>query len=404
MNKTLLIIRHEFINMIKRTGFIIMTLAIPVLALIAIGIFQIVSRVEKPPEEEVEIGYVDESAGVFSNYTQQGNITLINYQTRDMAKKALIDNDITEYFVVPSNYINTGIIDRYTLQRQIEVPAANANAIQNFLLSNLLHGESSLIIERVKAPLNIISTRLTETGSVAPEQGGVQTFIIPYLFSILLIMSIFFSSGYLLQGLGEEKENRIMEILLSSVSTRQLLTGKVLGLGAAGLLQILVWLVSASLLLNIASATIGGFISSIHIPFDFLIIGITYFILGYLLFAIISAGVGAVSPTAREGQQLSTIFTLVAIMPLYFMPLLITDPNNLVSVILTLFPLTAPVTVMVRMGLSDIAIWELAVSIILLMVAITGGLWLAAKIFRTYLLMFGKRPNLKDIIRNIRSI
>jgi len=402
MNKTLLIFRHEFINMLKRTGFIIMTLAIPVLALLAIGVYQIFSRVEKPPEQEVKIGYVDESEG-FNNYTQQGNITLIIYETREMAKTALINNDIVEYFVIPSDYVKTGIVDRYTLQKQIEVPAENANAIKNFLLSNLLNGESTSIIERVKAPLNIVSTRLTETGTVAPEQGGFQTFIIPYLFSILLIMSIFFSSGYLLQGLGEEKENRIMEILLSSVSTRQLLTGKVLGLGAAGLIQILVWLVSASLLLNIASAAIGGFISTIHIPSDFLILGIIYFVLGYLLFAIISAGVGAVSPTAREGQQLSTIFTLVAIIPFYFMPVLITTPNNLASVILTLFPLTAPVTVMVRMGLADIAIWELVVSIILLIVSIIGGLWLAAKIFRTYLLMYGKRPNLQQIMHNLRS-
>jgi len=402
MNKTLLIFRHEFINMLKRTGFIIMTLAIPVLALLAIGVYQIFSRVEKPPEQEVKIGYVDESEG-FNNYTQQGNITLIIYETREMAKTALINNDIVEYFVIPSDYVKTGIVDRYTLQKQIEVPAENANAIKNFLLSNLLNGESTSIIERVKAPLNIVSTRLTETGTVAPEQGGFQTFIIPYLFSILLIMSIFFSSCYLLQGLGEEKENRIMEILLSSVSTRQLLTGKVLGLGAAGLIQILVWLVSASLLLNIASAAIGGFISTIHIPSDFLILGIIYFVLGYLLFAIISAGVGAVSPTAREGQQLSTIFTLVAIIPFYFMPVLITTPNNLASVILTLFPLTAPVTVMVRMGLADIAIWELVVSIILLIVSIIGGLWLAAKIFRTYLLMYGKRPNLQQIMHNLRS-
>jgi len=151
MNKTLLIFRHEFINMIKRTGFIIMTLAIPVLALLAIGIFQIVSRVEKPPKEEVKIGYVDESRG-FNNYTQQGSITLTNYETRDTAEKALISNDITEYFVIPSDYIMTGKIYRFTLQRQIEVPAANATAIQNFLLSNLLQGESSSIIERVKTP------------------------------------------------------------------------------------------------------------------------------------------------------------------------------------------------------------------------------------------------------------
>jgi len=132
-------------------------------------------------------------------------------------------------------------------------------------------------------------------------------------------------------------------------------------------------------------------------------LGLIYFILGYLLFSVLLAGVGAVSPTAREGQQLSAIFTIAAIIPFYFMPVLINNPNNPVSTVLTLFPITAPVTVMARLGLSDIAVWELIVSILILIISIIGGLWLSARIFRTYLLMYGKRPGLKEIVRSIRG-
>jgi ABC-2 type transport system permease protein len=404
MSKALLIFRHEFLHMIKRIGFIIMTIAFPLLALLAIGVYQLISGFERPSvSEEVTIGYVDRAGG-FEEYAQQDEVILVRFDTQDEATKALVNGDIKEYFIVPSDYISTGVISRYTLQRQLEVPAQTMGVIKNFLLGNLLWGKTSTeITERVKTPLNLVTTRLTKTGEAAPEQGGFGTFIIPYIFSLLLVVSIFFSSGYLLQGLGEEKENRVMEILLSSVSSRQLLTGKVLGLGAAGLVQVVVWLASAPLLLNLASSSVGGFISTMQIPTNFLVLGVIYFILGYLLFAVLSAGIGAISPTAREGQQLSTVLILVAMSPFYFVPFLSENPNHVISLVLTIFPITAPVSVMARLGFSDIAAWELAISIALLVLSIIGGLLLAAKTFRTYLLMYGKRPSLGEIIRSLRS-
>ena len=229
MNKTILILKHEFWQTIKRKGFVIMTLAFPLIALLAIGIYQIVQGIDTPPapDEEVTIGYVDE-VGVFDDYTSQPDAILIPYLTQEEATSALLAEDISEYFIIPSDYVSTGVVTRYTLERELEPPEETQWAMKSFLLSNLLKGQTSPeIAERVKAPLGLYSIRLDETGDVATEQGGFGAFIIPLLFGVLLIMAIFSSSGYLLQGLGEEKENRIMEILLSSVSTRQLLTGKV---------------------------------------------------------------------------------------------------------------------------------------------------------------------------------
>ena len=139
------------------------------------------------------------------------------------------------------------------------------------------------IITRVEAPLNLVTTTLTSTGAVAPQQGGYANLIVPGVFSFLLALSLIFTSTYVLQSLGEEKENRLMEILLSSVSTRQLLTGKVLGLGAAGLVQVIVWVISFPLLLNLASSSIGGFISTIQVPANFLGSGCNIFYPGLLV-------------------------------------------------------------------------------------------------------------------------
>jgi len=380
-----------------------MTLIVPVLALLAIGVSQLVSAIIEPSEvETTTIGYVDEVGG-FGQYTAQGHIEFILFDTPNDATAALINDDVSEYFVIPPNYISTGVINSYTLEKQVGTPVAITNAIKNFLISNMLAGKAPLeTIYRIESPVNLMVTRLTETGEVATDQGGYGNVIIPGVFSFLLALSLVFSSAYLVQGLGDEKESRLIEVLLSSVSTRQLLVGKVLGLGAAGLVQVAVWLVSAPLLLKLASYTFGGFISTIQLPTYFLILGIVYFILGYSLFAALSAGIGAISPNAREGQQLSMIYTLFAFVPLWFSSILLIFPNSPIWTVLIIFPVTAPVAAMLRLGVAGMAAWELAVSITVLVLSITAVLFLATRAFRIYLLMYGKRPNWGEIIQNLR--
>jgi ABC-2 type transport system permease protein len=404
VNKTLLIFRHEFLHAIKRKGFIIMTLVVPVLALLGIGVYQLILTVSAPPVvETTTIGYVDEAGG-FDQYTDQGNIELVGFDTTDDATAALVNGDISEYFVIPADHISTGVINRYTLAREMETPPIIATIIKNFLTSNMLAEKvPPETVYRIESPLNMVVTRLTETGEAATEQGGYGNVIIPGIFSLLLALSLMLSSTYLIQGLGEEKESRLMEVLLSSVSVRQLLIGKVSGLGAAGLVQVVVWLASLPLLLNLASSVFGGFFDTIQMPANFIVLGIVYFILGYLLFASLSAGIGAISPNVREGQQLAMIYTLLLFVPLWFSSLLFVFPDSPLWTVLTIFPITAPVTVMLRLGISDVAAWELAVSIAVLLASITGVLFLATRVFRAYLLMYGKRPTWGEIFRSLRS-
>ncbi|MFH1662804.1 MAG: ABC transporter permease [Chloroflexota bacterium] len=405
MNKTLLILKHEFRQTLRRKSYIIMTLAFPLIALLAILAFQVIGGAGGPsePGEIVSVGYVD-NTGSLINYTDQQGVVMTPQTNEQEATDALLEEEISQFIVIPQDYLSSGLVLRYTLERELEPPDEVWQAIKNFLISNLLEGQSSQqVVTRVQYPLSLNSITLDESGQVAAEQGGFSAFIVPYIFSILLVMAIFTSSGFLLQGLGEEKENRVMEILLSSVSPRQLITGKVLGLGAAGLLQILVWLISARFLAGMASSSIGGILSSLQIPADFLILSLIYFILGYLLFAVVMAGAGSIGATARESQQLSTVLILPSVIPFWMTAFIMESPDNLIAQILTIFPFTAPVTVMLRMGLTDIPIWQLAVSMILMIATILGLLVLAAKIFRTFLLMHGKTPKLWEIIRYLRQ-
>jgi ABC-2 type transport system permease protein len=407
MNKTILILKHEFLHMVRTKSFVIMTLALPVLVIISIAILSFIQGMEKPlvPGDVISVGYIDE-VGVFSGYTEQPGepaVTLIDYNTPEEATSALLAGEINQYFIIPSDYVATGVVTRYTLQRELEPPGGIQWALKSFLLSNLLEGQTSPeVIERTKAPMGLVSIRLDETGQVATEQGGFGALIVPLVVGFLLIISIFSSSGSLLQGLGEEKENRVMEILLSSVSARQLITGKVLGLGAAGLVQVIVWLLSAVFLVRWVSTTIGGFSSTIQIPDNFLVLGIVYFVLVYLFFAVLMASIGAIGANARDSQQLSMLLIMPAWIPLWGLFFFLNNPDHVVSKILTMIPVTAPLMVFVRLGTSGIPTWELVLSISILIAGIIGGLVLAAKVFRTFVLMYGKRPRLGEIIRCLR--
>jgi len=403
VNKSLLIFRHEFLSTIKRAGFIIMTLALPVLALLAIGVTQLISGIVKPsgPAQITNIGYVDQTGG-FSQFNSQGTVELKPYNTPDTALRALVQKDVKEYFVIPADYATNGMVTIYTLEKQLTAPQEVQTAIKNFLSSNLMVNKiPGATINVIESPLYLNTVRVTDTGEVAKDQGGLSNLIIPLIFGVLLAMSLSFSSSYLLQGLGEEKENRLMEILLSSVSTRQLVTGKVLGIGVAGLIQVVVWVISLPLLLHLASASIGGFISTIHIQANFLAAGIVYFILGYLLFAVLALCIASISPTAREGQGMAAIFTMFSVAPFWFLSLLMLFPNSSVWIVFSIFPFSAPVLVILRLGLYGIPVWQLAASMAVMVLSIIAGLLLAAKLLRIYLLMYGKRPTIPEIVRSI---
>ena len=404
MNKTFLIYKHEFRLAIKRAAYLILTLAVPVLSLLAIGIIQLVSSLSKEPENQlVHIGYVDEP-GLMGKIVDEGYAKFIPYNAKEDANQALGSYQISTYFIIPDDYLSTATLQRFTLENENATSPAMASMIKRFLSVNLLSDKlSPEVLNIVVSPLNVQVTRVTAQGEETQEQMSFANVLIPGIFSLLLSLSLMFGVIALVNSLGEEKESRLIEVLFSSVSVRQLLIGKLLALGLAGLIQVLFWLISAPLLLHLASSLFGGFLTSIEIPGSFILLGTLYFILGYLLFAVLSIGVGAITPTAREGGQLSMIYVMISFVPLWFATLLFMFPNGVFSVILTLFPITAPIQNMLRLGVTEIPLWQILLSIGLLILSIALGLYFSIKIFRIYMLMHGKRPGLKTLMRHLKS-
>lgn len=213
---------------------------------------------------------------------------------------------------------------------------------------------------------------------------------------MLLTMAIFFSAGFLQQATIEDRQNRMIEILLSSVEAHELLIGKIIGLGAAGLLQVALYV----LLIIVPGMTL---VSIFAVPTSQLALLLMYFAIGYLLFACLMAATGMIGRTPQESAQLSTIWILAAASPWFFVPAISTAPNGAVARALSFFPLSSPVGMMLRLTSGDVPVVDVIASIAIDIAAIYVCLVGATRIFRAATLMYGKRPTLPELVHWLRA-
>ena len=253
-------------------------------------------------------------------------------------------------------------------------------------------------------PALLERVRLTPEGEVAPEERGEEArFLIPYVFMLLLGFTVIFTSQFLAESVTEEKQSRTIEVLLSSVSPFTLMAGKILGLGTASLLQILVWLISARLLLLIAEASLP---LPADLTIDPLMLGLAafFFVLAYLFFGTLVAGLSAVASSPQGGQQIAGFIIMLGFMPTaLLMPVMTNDPNGTLARVLTLIPVTSPFTVMARLAAATTLWFDIVAGALLLALATLGVLFLASRVFRASLLLRGTRPGLGEIWRALRA-
>jgi len=406
--KTFIVAQHEFLKTIKRKEFLFMTFFFPLL-LAGISLLPAVFSGMNPAEDQ-KIGYIDmtssfgfpesiqnEGLSLGSSEAKTSVIEFVKYEEISDAKQALQAGQISSYLIIPEDFLETGTIEQYSLEKGSSLTGFELSAeLSDIVVTSLLKGKvNESILNRVRDPVNIKSYSLGESGEFS-EQGIAEIFAsfgLPIITAFLLFFSIFSSSGFLLRGVAEEKENRIIELLLSSATPFEILTGKIFGLGAVGLLQVVVWL--AAIMLG------SGYALPVKIEPNTLFFALIYFVFGFLFFASMMAGIGAVTSSLQESQQVAGIFTFSAALPLVFMQLILTNPDSPFSVFISLFPLTSPVAMLTRMGVTAVPISQIFASIFILFISIHLVILLSSRLFRTYLLMYGKRPKVKEIWRNI---
>lgn len=409
MHRTWLVARHEFGVMLSRTAYRLLLLAVPLVAVLGVTIFAIVLEVREDSTPDAEVwGYVDntlvENQPLFRGFHEQGNITFGPFADEQAGLDALLAGDIKRLFVVPRDYLATGAV--------IEVQEQTAglgdiggdgviSPLKRFLQQNLLAAASAgELAERAIEPANVVTVEVDPTGTPVDDELDPGTMIFFLLTGVLLMISLLTTGGYLLQGLSEEKENRIMEVLLTSVRPTQLMNGKLLGLGAAGLMQVTVWGASGFVAFLVVQRLQGTDASGAPDPAN-LAVALAYFILGYFLLGSLMAGLGAITTSSREAQSLTTFIVLPMVVPMWFLETLIGHPDQTLARVLSFIPVTAPTASMARLAVGGMAAWEIALSLAILAGGVGLSVMLAARLFQAYLLSYGQRPSVRQVVRTL---
>ncbi len=435
MNKTLLVARREYLSTVRRKGFIIATIGMPLFFLLIYGVIGGVTYLTMRQEHEKAetVGIVDESGlvhfdllgklsaadaedaekdpedeipaalrerGQLQLRKFQSNTTLEIFRNRSEAAQAFSRRQIRGYYIIPSDFLKTGIV-------RLEIKKGGFMSdnepgwpdVRTLVVASLVEGKlNDAVARRVYAPPTLRSEGLSEGGQ-RDKRGKfseISSFAIPYGFMILFLMAIMGSGGYLLQGVAEEKENRVIEILLSSVTPNQLLAGKVAGLCGAGLTQIAVWI-------TIIVAPLAVLFPLLDLRWDQLVVALIFFPLGFILFGTLMGGSGALGNNLKESQQASLVWTMSAVSPMFFLGALLSQPNGTLARVFSFIPLTAPITIMMRVGAGRVPWWDIVLSAGILVASLFVFARLAAKLFRMGTLMYGKKPSLVEIVRWLKA-
>lgn len=401
------VFRFEFLRNLRRRGYLVTAAAVPLLALLLLEVTQFtgpgnnlpginlpLAGVAAPSAPEAGLrGLVDES-GLFAT---GGALQL--YDDVAAAEAALARGEIDSWYHIPADYLQTGRVTQVLPAFRLD--EISSGAIRRHILDSLAGEVDAALLARLGQPAQL--TVISEERSAAPVDEDLSLLVL-YPFTIALMISLFMTSGYLLQGVIEEKETRVIELLLSSLRPAQLFGGKVLAYGALGLVQLLCW--TLGILLVLRRAPLHDALTALAqyaLPEGVIPLLLLYFVLAYLMFACAFGMLGALSASMREGPQFAALFTLPAVSPLWVSAALVAAPQDTLAVALSLFPLTAPLTMVQRVLIAEVPAWQLALSVLLLLLTIAALMWLAGRVFRVQTLLAGRLPRWREWPQLLRS-
>jgi ABC-2 type transport system permease protein len=428
MHNVLLVIKHEIKTTLGKRSFWITTFVFPIVIFaITFGSQIMAQRMAEdavtetptptsqptdteegePAEIQAAMGYVDE-AGIITDFPGDFPEGLLAaYPDREAAQTALRAGDLTSYYVVPGDFTQSHEI--ILVQRQfspMQQLDQEEDVFQNVVLYNLTG--SAEMAQLIDDPTPSIITKGLAPGDAEPAEeggeGGEGAGAVPYLVIFIFFISLTMSSGFMLRSVSNEKENRVAEVLLLSLRPRELMLGKVIGLGIVALVQLLFWMGAGVLVLRSGSPLFRllGAASSLSLPPSFFAWGLIYFLLGFLMFSSALGAIGALAPSAREGNQFTFAVLLPLMIPLWFNVAFTEAPNGLLPVILSLFPLTAPVSMMARLAATAVPLWQLLVSVALLGATTYGFVLVAARFFRADTLLSSASLDWKRLRQEVK--
>jgi len=394
VNKFWKVVSYEYTRHVLRKRFLFGLLSVPFIIALMVGVIflLIITQMNNKP-----IGYVDLS-GLLANPRPAPELSslgrrvdIIPYATEAQARQALDANRIQAYYVLDANYLQTG---KTRLVAQEQPDSSIQSQFLAFLRANMLDNQSQQVSQRILEGNSLIIRSADGTRQMGENDWF--NVLIPFIAGLAFMIAIFSTSGYLMQAVVEEKENRTMEVLITSVSSQQLMGGKIIGIIGVGLTQVLAWF-GVGILAILVGRNFIPWMRAIYLPAGTAALLIITFIPSFVMISALMAAVGATVTEAREGQQITGLFTLPVAIPYWLAAVILNNPNGPLAVVLSFFPLTAPATLAMRIGLVQIPTWQFLLNIFILVMTALGALWLAGRTFRLGMLQYGQRLTLRQI-------
>ncbi len=432
MNKIGLIIRREYFTRVKKRSFIIMTFLGPLL-IAAIYIIPILLALHGDNEKRT-IAVVDQSHWFERQFVSTENQTFIRLDdiSIDSTKKLVQQGFFDIALYIPETQLN--IPSSAVVYSMKQVPLSVEEHIKDVMKNEvqvqklIASGVDPEILESIKTHIDLTVIRMDEEGGEKETFTEVQ-FILGMVLAVLIYMFIMLFGGQVMQGVAEEKSSRIIEVIVSSVKPFQLMMGKIIGVSLVALTQFVMWILLTGVIFVGFSAAVGishpeaigqgtvmaqeisntnimdneaiqdilGIVHSIDFPI-IIISFIVFFLLGYLLYATMFAAIGSLVDNNTDSQQFTLPVTVPLIIAIISAVYIVNDPDGSLAVWMSMIPFTSPVVMMVRIPFG-VPIWQVVVSALLLAITFIGMTWVAAKIYRTGILMYGKKPTYKEIFK-----
>jgi len=424
-NKIWTIITFEFLTRVKSKGFILSTFLGPIF-LIAIMVIPGIVASLSMEDTSKRIAVIDQT-GEFAEkiIASDKSVFFATTKSMDELKKDLLDGSLDAFLLIPKNIENEGSATIYTQGGGgIGLIEKTENILSEIIREKRLTnaGVDKSVIDLVEKKVSINTVKVTKEG-VQKDYTEFYS-IFGYILGFMIYILMFSYGALVMRGVINEKANRIIEILNSSASAMEIMMGKIFGIAAVGLLQVLVWIVlilAISVLagpivnsvlgqtdmtsinnMNIPSATQPTPFEIPPIPLGTWIAFVFFFLAGYFLYSSLFAAIGSAVNQEEDAAQLQTPITMPLIIPILFMPAIMGNPDSPLAIILSLIPFFTPMLMTARIAATSVPFWQVTLSVVLTLLTLYFSIWVASKIYRIGILSYGKKPQFKDLLRWIK--
>lgn len=415
MTKAFTVARWEYTEKIKSKAFLITLFLMP-LIMVGFGVIPglLVSR---PDKESKVIGIIDLSGDVFQplskllteryklpdgrpNYVVRPIEISVDFTVepaKRFADSLTANGEMEGYLVIGKTIMTDTNVDYHTQNvGNFRVAERISRTLRDVVVEKKLtsQGLNPLLIKDLTRTIELRTLKLAKEGK-EEEAGFEKVFFTSYIFMMMMFFLVMTSGQLLVRSMLEEKSNRVVEVLMSSCSARDLMAGKIIGLSGLGFTQIGFWsVIGIAISLKFAVTLIS--------PSSALLL-LVYFVLGYLLYAAIFVAAGSPVSTEQEAQQITSYLTIVLVLPIVLSRPIMQDPNSLMVRVMSFIPLLTPTMMAMRIPIQTPPAIEVVASIVVLFISMLAAIWMAGKIFRTAILATGKRPSLPELFRLLRT-